>query len=510
MSEPVETISPDPAGFRCRPGPGAAADRGFVNRYVARYGRTTLLLLAVIVAVGFLARAWFVVNPHADPGDDALAYRALAESLYEEGTYGGSGFKSASDWSPGAPLLYAGSYYLTGGVRDGVARGVEALAGTAAIVIVFLLTARLIQASGWPSAPPSPTRDGPGDASDRFASAATPVSGVSPGPSPTTSTRTVAIAPLLAAALVAFYPPFIDSAGSLMSEPPAYFLLPAGLLAFFWAESRRGLWPWLLPGFLFGLTTLVRPEYMAVTAALGLLVLVRVGAHRRTGSGRCRRPSSSAWRRCCRSSRGRSTTTSPSTGSCRSRPAAARRSSPAPTCPATASTSGSRRRCSSIRPGNAWPPVRPPWKRSTRCRSSTGSPRRTTRSSTGTPPSAGSAARTSTTTCPTDPLGYLGMTVRKVGRMWGTSSGGVMSSGIGALVQKLLVLAGAAGLALLAWRRRWEAVALAIPILGITAIGALTLAPPRRNEILMTLVLPLAAVAFTAVLDRFQSAESNS
>ena len=59
-----------------------------------------------------------------------------------------------------------------------------------------------------------------------------------------------------------------------------------------------------------------------------------------------------------------------------------------------------------------------------------------------------------------------------------------------------------AGLALLAWRRRWEAIAFAIPIATITAIGAVSLAANRRNEILMTLVLPLAAAASERGLDQ--------
>ncbi|MCB0859017.1 MAG: hypothetical protein KDB57_12995, partial [Solirubrobacterales bacterium] len=124
--------------------------KDFLSNFT-RYGRVALILLAIIVCAGFLVRAWVVVNPLAEPGDDALAYRALAESLFVDGTFGyekgsasGPEFKTPSDWSPGAPLIYAGSYYLTGGVRDGVARGVEALFGTAAILLAFLLTARLL------------------------------------------------------------------------------------------------------------------------------------------------------------------------------------------------------------------------------------------------------------------------------------------------------------------------------------------------------------------------------
>ncbi len=195
-----------------------------------RHGRTSLVLLALIVAVGFGLRMDQVVNPLADPGDDAFAYRALAVSLYEEGSYGGEDFETPSDWSPGAPLLYAGAYYVTGGVRDGVGRGVQALLGTAAILIVYLLTLRLT-----PSRP----------------------------------------AALIAAGMIALFPPFIHSTGALMSEPPAIFTLPAGILALIWADSKTSIWPWVLPGLLFGLTALIRPEYLFVALAFTLFVLVR-------------------------------------------------------------------------------------------------------------------------------------------------------------------------------------------------------------------------------------------
>jgi 4-amino-4-deoxy-L-arabinose transferase-like glycosyltransferase len=175
---------------------------------IDRHGRNSLLVLAAILAIGFGLRMDQVIIPLTDPGDDAFAYRALAESLYEEGSFGGADFDTPSDWSPGAPLIYAGAYYVTGGVRDGVARGVQALLGTAAILIVYLLSLRL------------------------------------------TPSRTTA---LVAAGMVAVYPPFIHSTGALMSEPPAIFTLPAAVLAFIWADSRQSPWAWVLPGLLFGL-----------------------------------------------------------------------------------------------------------------------------------------------------------------------------------------------------------------------------------------------------------------
>jgi hypothetical protein len=106
-----------------------------------------------------------------------------------------------------------------------------------------------------------------------------------------------------------------------------------------------------------------------------------------------------------------------------------------------------------------------------------------------------------------DPVGYAAMTVRKAWRMWSAGIGEAMESGLGRVVQVLLVLLGLAGLVLLGARRRWwELATMATPIALVTAVGAISLAAPRRNEILMTLVFPLAATA----LARAGSALSSS
>ena len=126
------------------------------------------------------------------PGDDAHAYYALSKALYTEGSYGGPEFEDASDWSPGAPLLYAASFYATGGAREGTARIVELLLGMATIVVVYLLGRRIACRPGG----------------------------------------------LIAAFGVAVYPPFIHSVGALFSEPPAMLTLPAAVLAFLWAMDE--------------------------------------------------------------------------------------------------------------------------------------------------------------------------------------------------------------------------------------------------------------------------------
>ena len=111
--------------------------------FTARHGRRTLAILAVILLVGGAFRFERVINPNTDPGDDAYAYMDLARALYEEQSYGSAGFGDPTDWSPGAPLIYAASYYATFGARDGTARLTEALLGIAGIFLVFLLGRRL-------------------------------------------------------------------------------------------------------------------------------------------------------------------------------------------------------------------------------------------------------------------------------------------------------------------------------------------------------------------------------
>ena len=97
-----------------------------------------------------------------------------------------------------------------------------------------------------------------------------------------------------------------------------------------------------------------------------------------------------------------------------------------------------------------------------------------------------------------DPLGYLAMTARKVGRMWSSGVGEAMSSTAGRALQLLIVALALAGLGVLAWRRWWwDLVAMAAPIVLVTVVGAASLAASRRNEVLMTLVFPLAAAALS-------------
>ena len=424
----------------------ALADR--IRTLPERHGRRTLALLAVILLVGAVLRADRVVNPNGDPGDDAHAYFALSKALYEDGSYGGPDFRDSSDWSPGAPLLYAGAFAATGGAREGTARAVEALLGIVGILVVYLLGARI---------------------------------GCRP-------------AGLIAAAGVAVYPPFIHSTGAMLSEPPALLTLPAAILAFLWAADRRGTWEWLVPGLLLGVTALIRPEYASVAALLAAVALVTV------------------WRRAG------------------ARPAAAATAvlvaaMLVPVAPWTVRNAIVLDRFVPISTGGGkalyvgtYLPADGDYQRVKaalveRYEGRTLEPGSEELDRVNPTPlfdrvaarypdlprdeALGKVGREQFWDYLGDqPLDYAAMTVRKVWRMWSSGVGEAMQSGLGRVIQVLLVALGLAGLALLYARRRiLEAVVFTVPIAAITFVGALSLASDRRSEVLMTLVFPLAGTA---------------
>jgi 4-amino-4-deoxy-L-arabinose transferase-like glycosyltransferase len=434
------------AGIACAPMSGRISK--WVRSLPERHGRRTLIALAAILALGFGLRAYRVVEPLGSPGDDAHAYYALSKSLYTEGSYGGLTFHDPTDWSPGAPLLYAASFYATAGPREGTARIVELLLGLAAIVVVYLLGRRI---SCLPAG-------------------------------------------LVAAFAVAAYPPFIHSTGALYSEPPATFTLPAAVLAFLWASGDSSRARWLVPGFLFGLTALIRPEYLLVGVAFAVLTLVRIARARgwrpslagtalfllafllpivpwtvrnavvldrvvplSTGDGKALYvgtflPADGEYDRvkALLAERYLHRDLPPHS-------AALERVDPTPLFDRVAARYPDLPRDSAL---------------------------------------SKIAKRNFFHFFGEDPIGYAAMTARKVGRMWSAGIGEAMESSLGRVVQVLLVALGLAGLVVLGLRRRWwELIAMATPIALVTAVGAASLAAPRRNEILMTLVFPLGAAA---------------
>jgi 4-amino-4-deoxy-L-arabinose transferase-like glycosyltransferase len=445
-----------------------------------RHGRKTLVLLAAILLLGFGARAYRVVEPLPVPGDDAHAYYALSKSLYTEASFGGPSFKDPSDWSPGAPLLYAASFYATAGAREGTARIVELLLGLATIVVAYLLGRRI-------------------------------------------SCRP---AGLLAAFAVAVYPPFIHSVGALYSEPPAMFTLPAAVLAFLWASdglapgsssgwrvaggsrTARGLPAgppaarqdplarWLVPGFLFGLIAMFRPEYLLVGVAFAVLALIRIGRARGWKPGLAGAAVLVAalllpiapW--AIRNQVVLHRTVPISTGGGK-----------ALYVGTFLPADGEYQRVKAILAkrylhreydphSQALEEVDPTPLFNRVADRYPDLPRDSALGKIG--------KQNFSHYFGEDPVEYLAMTARKTWRMWSAGIGEAMESTAGRAVQTLIVALALAGLIVLAWRRWWwELVAMATPIALVTAIGAISLAAPRRNEVLMTLIFPLAAAALS-------------
>ncbi len=451
----------------------------WVRALPQRHGTRTLIALGAIALLGLVVRAYVVVNPVEHPADDSRAYYALSKALYTEQSFGGPEFDDSSDWSPGAPFLYAVAYYATGGPREGTARIVEALLGIATILVVFAL--------GW--------RLG-GRELGRWVG-------------------------LFASFAVAVYPPFIHTTGELMSEPPAMLTLPAAILAFLWASDRsaaavvprmrgqlRSAWPWLVPGLLFGLTAMFRPEYLLVGAAFVVLAAIREWQQRgwrlglagaavllvalvlpilpwtvrnvvvldrvvpiSTGGGKALYvgtylPADGEYQR-------------------------------------VKADLAERYLGRDLKPGSkALDEVNPTELFDEVAKEVQRKHPDLTRDE-----ALGKAGKENFDKYfGEDPWSYAAMTIRKVGRMWSSGVGEAMSTAAGRAVQILLVALGLAGFVLLGMRRRWwELVVLATPIVLVTAVGAISLAAPRRNEALMTLVFPLAGLALSSAFAAISS-----
>jgi len=212
-----------------------------VSELAARNGgRAGLAALVAILLLGLglrTAEAW----DGRPPVYDAAAYARIAAEL-ERGhgfTLGSDATQPASDYSPGLPLLVGGIYAVTGGVHERAARLVLALIGTLALLFAYLIGRRL---------------SGP-------------------------------LAGLVGAAAVAVYPALLEYQGMLMSEPLAATLLSGAVLAMLWADrprdraggARAQARYWLAPGVLLGALALVRPEYLAISFPVAVVVFARRG-----------------------------------------------------------------------------------------------------------------------------------------------------------------------------------------------------------------------------------------
>ncbi len=96
-----------------------------------------------------------------------------------------------------------------------------------------------------------------------------------------------------------------------------------------------------------------------------------------------------------------------------------------------------------------------------------------------------------------EPLEFAGFVASKVGRIWSHGPRDVMRRPLWAALHWALIGLGLLGLAVLASRRRWEALVLATVFVGITALSALLVASPRRVLVMLPLVAALAGAGAT-------------
>lgn len=441
------------------------------NRLAARNGGPIgLAVLVAILLLGLGLRIDYAWEGRA-PVYDAVAYARIAANLDEGNgfTAGSQATQPSSDYSPGLPLFAAGLYEASGSVHERLARVVLAVIGALSVLFTYLIGRRL-----W----------GPG-------------------------------AGLIGALAVAIYPAFLEYQGMLMTEPLAAALLSGAVLAMLWAGgtgragarvlSRGG---WLVPGLLLGALVLVRPEYLGVAVLIALVAFVRDWGRWRSsvvragvlllGVGVVVLPwtvrNLVALDRIVPISTGGgqvlfSGTYLPSGGDPQKvgqallerQPGLVRRLAVEYLPPGAARKPIAVRReavLARVRLEQilaAFAALRHPGVESDKALSQMG--------------------REQLWSDVTEqPLEYAGFVATKVGDIWSHGPRDVMRKPVWEALHWALVAFGLIGLIVLAGRRRWEALLLAMIFLSITAISALLVASPRRVLVMIPLVAALAGV----------------
>jgi hypothetical protein len=432
-----------------------------VSGLAARHGgRLGLVALAAVLLLGLglrLGEAW----DGRAPVYDAKAYAAIAANLERgEGfTVGAGATQPSSNYSPGLPLFVAGLYGVTGGVHERLARVMLALIGALSVLFAYLIARRLGRGAPLVKNPHWGVEDSP------------------------------SVWPALAGALaVAIYPALREYQGMLMSEPLAATLLSGAVLAALWAWEGGWL-RWVLPGALFGALALTRPEYLGVMALVALVIAARrlprdwrssllpaavfliasfvviapwtirntIALDRfvpiSTGGGQVLFAG----------------TYLPSEGDPEQVGAEVVAENPDLFQPQDAE--GLRLEQILARLAAA----EHPGMETDKALSKMGKEQLWDDVS-------------------EEPLEYAGFVATKVGRIWSHGPRDVMREPVWEVVHWLLVALGLLGLAILAWRRSWEALLLGTIFLAITAISALLVASPRRVLVLVPLLAALACV----------------
>jgi len=448
-------------------------DNGLAARNGGRVGLAALIAILLLGLGLRLGEAW----DGRAPVYDAKAYAAIGASLDE-----GSGFtvgpratQPSSNYSPGLPLLVAGLYEVSGGVHERLARVVLAVIGALSVLFAYLIGLRL----GRPSHRPRSNEVGAAAvAGPRVASFPSHRKENSPN-----------VWPALAGALVvAIYPALLEYQGMLMGEPLAATLLSGGVLALLWAWE--GGWVrWLLPGTLFGALALVRPEYLGAAALVSVVVFARearldwrssllraavlVGAALVVIAPWTIRNAVALDRFVPISTGGGQVlfagTYLPSDGDPEKVGAEVVERHPELFAPDAAQ----QLRLEQILARLA--SHRYPEMETDQALSKMGKEQLWDDIS-------------------GEPLEYAGFVTAKIGRIWSHGPRDVMREPVWEALHWALVALGLLGLAVLAWRRRWEALLLATIFLAITAISALLVASPRRVLVMVPLLAPLAGL----------------
>jgi hypothetical protein len=449
-----------------------------VSGLAARHGgRLGLAALAVVLLLGLGLRVGEAWDGRA-PVYDAQAYAAIAKNLSEgEGfTVGPGATQPSSNYSPGLPLSVAGLYRATGGVHERLARVVLAVVGALSVLFAYLIGRRLTVGR-------SPHRAT--GTSERLVKKRPYGDGNSPNVSPA----------LAGALVVAVYPALLEYQGMLMSEPLAATLLSGGVLAALWAWD--GGWVrWLLPGALFGALALVRPEYLGVAVLVAIVIAVRelsrdwrpsllraavfLGAALLVITPWTMRNAIALDRFVPISTGGGQVlfagTYLPSDGDPEKVAAEVAAEHPG----LFSLQDAQRLRLEQILARLA--AQEHPGMETDQALSKMGKEQLWDDIS-------------------DEPLEYAGFVATKVGRIWFHGPRDVMREPIWEVLHWALVALGLFGLALLAWRRRWEALLLGAIFLAITALSALLVASPRRVLVLVPLLAPLCAVSIAWLRD---------
>jgi len=425
-----------------------------------------ILLLGLGLRVG---EAW----DGRAPVYDAQAYAAIAANL-EEGngfTVGPGATQPSSNYSPGLPLFVAAVYEATAGVHERLARVVLAVIGALSVLFAYLIGRRLTR-------PPN-----------------------QPGSSEVGS---AAVLPaLLGALVVAIYPALLEYQGMLMGEPLAAALLSGGVLAALWAWD--GSWArWLLPGGLFGVLALVRPEYLGVAALVAVAVFAReakldwrqsllraavfLGALVVIVAPWTIRNAVALNRFVPISTGGGQVlfagTYLPSDGDPEKVGAEVVAEHPELFAPQDAQ----RLRLEQILTRLAQ--AQYPGMETDKALSKMGKEQLWDDVS-------------------DEPVEYAGFVAKKVGRIWSHGPRDVMREPGWEILHWALVALALLGLGVLAWRRRWEALLFGTILLAITAVSALLVASPRRVLVMVPLLAALASIGIAWLSSRVRNASDS-